>query len=183
MITASFISGFNGGTIVMIVLALLIAIYLIHLDKKQKSDPIAALCKQYQKLSPAVLAALPDEEVVRVAVAHILSRTDRYHPDVYHLIPSLSHGQTAVYSVWLTVNELAASDMEAWLKSPSARFSEMAIDGFSLIGADTCAATLTAVLEDPSNTAEAFLQALEAEAPLTLCTAYIRENPQEFCNS
>ncbi len=183
MVLASVFPGFGGGTIVMIVLALLIAAYLIHLDKKQKSDPIAALCKHYQTLTPDTLTALSDEELVRAAVAHILSRTDRRHPDVYHLIPSLSHGQTAVYSVWLTVNELAASDVQTWLQSPSVRFAEMAIDGFSLIGAETCSATLAAVLEDPSNTADAFLQALETEKPLALCVTYIRDNPTEFCGS
>ncbi len=162
---------FDVGTLVMIVLAVIIGIYLHRLDKKEKSDPLAALCKQYRMLSAQTLAAIPDGELVRAVVANVMAKTDRHHPDVYHLIPLLSHGRIAVYSVWLICHELEIADLDALLRSPSGRFLESATDGFALIGAEACAAA-----EDET----ALRAAIVAEQPLALCVAYIRDNPDEF---
>ncbi len=162
---------FDVGTLVLILLAVIIGIYLHRLEKKEKSDPLAALCKQYRTLSAETLGAIPDSELVRAVIANILAKTDRRHSDVYHLIPVLSHGKVAVYSVWLICHELEVGDMEALLRSPSGRFLEPASDGFSLIGAAACAAA-----EDET----ALREAIAAEQPLTLCVAYIRDNPEEF---
>lgn len=162
---------FDAGTLAMIVLAVVIGIYLHRLEKKEKSDPLAALYKQYRTLSAETLAAIPDGELVRAVVANIMAKTDRRHPDVYHLIPLLSHGKVAVYSVWLICHELEIGDMDALLRSPSGRFLEWATDGFSLIGAAACAAA-----EDEA----ALRAAIATEQPLALCVTYIRDNPNEF---
>ncbi|MBQ3259263.1 MAG: hypothetical protein IJA68_01945, partial [Clostridia bacterium] len=103
--------------------------------------------------------------------ANVMAKTDRRRPDVYHLIPLLSHGRVAVYSVWLICHELEISDMEALHRSPSGRFLEAAADGFSLIGAAACAA---------AEGETALREAIAAEQPLSLCVAYIRDNPNEF---
>lgn len=162
---------FDAGTLVMIVLAVLIGIYLHRLDKKEKSDPLAALYKQYRTLSPETLAAIPDGELVRAVVANIMAKTDKHRPDVYHLIPLLSHGRIAVYSVWLIFRELEVAELDSLLRSPSGRFLESATDGFSLIGAEACATA-----QDET----ALREAIAAEQPLILCVAYIRDNPDEF---
>lgn len=162
---------FDVGTLIMIVLAVIIGIYLHRLDKKEKSDPLAALCKQYRTLSMDTLVAIPDDKLVRAVIANMMAKTDRHRPDVYRLIPLLSHGRVAVYSVWLICHELEIADMDTLLRSPSGRFLESATDGFSLIGATACAAA-----EDET----ALRAAISAEQPLTLCVAYIREYPDEF---
>ncbi len=169
---------FDIGTVVMIVLAAAIGIYLHRLDKKEKSDPLAALYKQYGMLSAEAFAATPDNELVRAVVANIMAKSDRRRPDVYALIPLLSHGQVAVYSVWLLCHELETADMDALLRSPSGRFAEPAADGFSLIGADRCAEALLAAIDSQDETALA--AAIAAEQPLNLCVAYVRDNPDEF---
>ncbi len=162
---------FDVGTLVMIVLAVIIGVYLHRLNKKEKSDPLAALYKQYRTLSAETLSTIPDGELVRAVVANIMAKTDRRRPDVYHLIPLLSHGRITVYSVWLICHELEVDDMESLLRSPSGRFLEAATNGFSLIGAEACAAA-----EDET----ALREAIAAEQPLDLCVAYIRDNPEEF---
>ncbi len=169
---------FDAGTLVTIVLAVVIGIYLHRLDKKEKSDPLAALYKQYGTLSAEAFAATPDNELVRAVAANVMAKTDRRRPDVYSLIPLLSHGQVAVYSVWLICHELDVSDMESLLRSPSGRFAESAADGFSLIGADRCAEALLAAVE--SQNGAALRDAIAAEQPLNLCVAYVRDNPDEF---
>ena len=185
MLTASVFANFNGGTVVMIVLAILIAIYLFHLEKKQKSDPLAALYQQYATLTADTLNETADEELVRAVAVNVMNRTDRRRPDVYALIPTLSHGQVAVYSIWLLTNELAATDLAALLATPSGRFAEPAMDGLELVGAAQCAAALKAAVDSPEDVAltEALREALDAERPLDLCVAYIRENPDEFTDS
>ena len=165
---------FGFGTVLAVILAAAIGIYLYRLDKKEKSDPLAALYRQYATLSPDLLESLSDEELPRAVAVNILNRTDSRRLDVYTLIPLLSHGQTAVYSVWLFCNELAAAELDAVLRSPSGCFAEHAADGFSLIGAIACETALRA--EDTA----ALKAALAAEQPLALCAAYIRDNPAEF---
>ncbi len=181
MIPAMF-SNFNTGTVVMILLAAVIGIYLYRLDKKEKSDPLAALYKQYETLTPDSLAAVADGELVRAVAINVMQKTDKKRPDVYALIPFLSHGRVAVYSVWLLCHELETSSVTALLTSPSGCFLEPAADGLALIGAEASAAALTAVLEAPDDQtrADALHAALAAEDPLTLCVPYIRENPDEF---
>lgn len=166
---------FNAGMLIVIVLAVIIGIYLHRLDKKEKSDPLAALCNRYCTLSTETLATISDSDVVRAVAANIMAKTDRRRPDVYNLIPLLSHGQVAVYSVWLVCHELETADMDALLHSSSGRFVEPAADGFSLIGADRCAAALLEPQDEPT-----LRDAIVAEQPLSLCVAYIRDNPDEF---
>ncbi|MBR5540539.1 MAG: hypothetical protein IKU56_04085 [Clostridia bacterium] len=108
---------------------------------------------------------------MRAVAANVMAKADHRHPDVYSLIPLLSHGQVAVYSVWLICHELEVADGESLLRSPSGRFLEAAKDGFSLIGAAACAAA-----EDET----ALREAIAAEQPLALCVTYIRDNPDEF---
>lgn len=169
---------FNAGTLLMIVLAAIIGIYLYRLDKKEKSDPLVALYKQYSTLTADTLAATPDDELVNAVAANIMAKTNRLHPDVYSLIPVLSHGQVAVYCVWILCHELETTDMASLLRSPSVRFAESAAAGFSLIGADLCVDALLAAME--SQDASALQETIADQKPLSLCAAYIRENPNEF---
>ena len=173
------LENFGIDTVIMIVLAAVIGVYLYRLDKKEKSDPLAALYKQYASLSAEQLSATSDGELVRAVVSNVLAKTDRRHPDVYRLISVLSHGRIAVYSVWLLCNELEAADIATLLRSPSGRFVETALDGLSLIGAHNCVEALTAVLESPQD--DTLLRsAITQEQPLLLCVSYIREFPEEF---
>ena len=180
MILAMF-SNFGGGTIAMILLAIVIGVYLYRLDKKEKSDPFATLYKQYETLSTETLSSLSDDEAVRAVAVNIMAKTDKRHPDVYALFPVLSHGRIAVYSIWLLCNELKTADLAAVMHSPSAVFVPHAADGLSLIGASDSAAALTAFLKSPDTTdAEAVTQSLQTDDPLSRCVAYIRDNPSEF---
>ncbi len=179
---------FNTGTLVLIALALLIYAYLRWLDKKEKSDNSVALYKRFAVLTPETLQTLADEEVLRAVIANLLAKTDRRRPDLYTQLPVLSRSRTAVYSVWLLCRELEAADFPK-IPAASRRFAEPAIVGFSLLGAEKCAAalqTLVTAFADGAVTKElsaAFRQAVSCEQPLTLCVDYIRENVQDFCDS
>ena len=59
------------STLIAIVAAIAIALYLYFLDKRTKSVEAAALCKKYAKMTEDLLAATPDEEVVRAVVANL----------------------------------------------------------------------------------------------------------------
>ncbi len=174
---------FNLGTVVLIVLAIAIYLYLKWLDKKEKSGKKAALYEQYKTLTPDTLSALPNEELLRAVIANLLARGT----DLYRETAILSHGRTAVYSVWLVCNEIAAADFEK-LSASSRRFADMATNGFLLLGAEQCAAALTALTTAFSENAltadlsAALRDAIEQEQPLERCTAYIRENIDQFCD-
>lgn len=174
---------FNYGTVVLILLAIAIYLYLKWLDKKEKSGKKATLYERYKTLTPDTLSALPDEELLRAVIANLLAR----NTDLYRETAVLSHGRTAVYSVWLLCNEIATADFEK-LSATSRRFADVATDGFLLLGAERCAAALQNLVTAFANgtlTAElsaTFRDAIEQEQPLEQCTAYIRQNINEFCD-
>ncbi len=174
---------FNLGTVVLIILAVIIYLYLRWLDKKEKSGKKATLYQQYKTLTPDMLSALSDEELLRAVIANLLAR----NTDLYKQTAVLSHGRTAVYSVWLLCNEIATADFEK-ISSTSRRFADMATDSFLLFGAEGCATALQNLVTAFANgtlTAELsanLRDAIEQEQPLEQCTAYIRENIEEFCD-
>ena len=65
------------GTLVLVALALVIAVYLAFLGKKEKSDKTAALCKTYAVMTEELLASVPDEELVRAVVANLINKQDK----------------------------------------------------------------------------------------------------------
>ncbi len=174
---------FNIGTVVLIILAIAIYLYLRWLDKKEKSGKKATLYQQYKTLTPKTLSSLPNEELLRAVIANLLAK----NTDLYKQTAVLSHGRTAVYSVWLLCNEIATADFEK-LSATSRRFADMATDSLLLLGATECAnalQTLVKAFADGTITAEQsanLRDAIIAEQPLERCTAYIRENPDEFCD-
>lgn len=192
--TLSIFGNFDAGTVVMIVLAILIAVYLYFLEKRDKQDSPAALCKQYETLTEESLAAIPDDQLLRAVAANLMNKQDRRHPDLSVTLPLLSPGRCGVYSVWLLCHELERRELGAYFRTPYRRFAELAATGFSLIGANDCAEAMTAACqryaaeiakdkqELPSweDLTARLRQAIHEEQPFALCVAYIRDNPAEF---
>lgn len=187
-----FFSAGQGGyyLLVLVFLALLVALYLFstrHSRTKTKAD---SLQETYHELDEALLAAVPDEELVNAIVANLMGKLDRRRPDAYRTIPTLAHGRCVVYSVWLLCHELDEAGFEELFASPSGAFTELAADGFEEIGAARCAAALRGALaaaqegspgEDGLAELHAdFLEGAAAEDPLGRCVAYIRDNAADF---
>ncbi len=176
------------GTLVLIALALIIAAYLSFLGKKEKRDKSAALLKTYAVMTEELLAATPDEELVRAVVANLMAKQDKKRPDPMVQLPLLSRGRAAVYSVWLLCHELETQDFGEFFRSPSNRFAGPAADGLERIGATNSATALRAAMqaaEDETSplwdaVTTVFHEATASENPLSLCVQYIRENTDEF---
>ena len=175
------------GTLVLIGIVLIIAVYLYFLDKKTKNDTAAALCKTYAVMTEELLASVPDDQVVQAVAANLLNKQDKKHPDPALQLSLLSRGRAAVYSVFLLCRELETQDFSALVKTPSYRYAEPAVDGLERIGATNSATALRAAIRtagDETPLWEAvttvFREAIAAEKPLELCVKYIRENPDEF---
>ena len=193
--TASMFSRFDGGTVVMIVLAIAIAVYLYILErkgKKTKNDP----CVIYATLTEETLAALDDGEVLRAVAANITAKQTPHIPDLSRLLPLLSPGRCGVYSVWLLCHEVDTRSLEQYFRTPYRRFAPFAAEGFALIGAEACAAATEAAcdwyerkkngdkdLPSPDDLTAALRRAVEEEQPLSLCVQYIRAFPAEFVDS
>lgn len=176
-------------TLVLIALAAVIAVYLYVLEKRTKSDTAAALCKKYAVMTEQLLSSVPDAELVRAVVANVMNKQDKRRPDVADQLPLLSRGRAAVYSVWLLCEETREQSLDVFFASPSRRFAEPAAHGFERIGALNCATALRTALRSYDEKAEkplwdavttVFSEAIASENPLSLCVAYIRENPDEF---
>ncbi len=189
MIPMMFEGLLKPGTLVAIALAVIIAVYLYILEKKSKSDRAAALCKQYAVMTEALLASVPDEELVQAIVANVINKQDKRRPNPAAQLPLLSRGRAAVYSVWALCNEMEAQSFDAIMQSSSRCFAESAVDGFERIGAGNSAAALRVALRTAEEPKEEQLwaavttvlqEAIASEKPLALCIQYIRENTDEF---
>lgn len=170
---------------------LLLAVFLVlvgimyTLGKRRRADQSRAdeLQKQYETLTRAMLEELPNDRLMEAVVANLMAKTDAKNPDPYYVVMALSRGRRAIYSVWLTTHELTEGTLKQYRSTPSVRFGETAVDGYTLIGAEGCAQALQTILDGPEDeeTAwQAFRDAAAADQPLTLAAAYIRENPDEF---
>lgn len=166
-----------GGvkTVILVIIAIAVALYLRRLSRQEKKEKTAPLP------SAEELAALPDKELVDAVVRDLLSRQEpgEDNPLVsravscYRSVPLWSNGQVNLFSVWLTVRELAATTFDG-LRGDSVSFLPLAEEGFAQIGAPLC----QAAVHDRDD--GAFEAAVAAEDPIALCAAYVRDNMDMF---
>lgn len=182
MLSATLFENVGGvKTIILIVLALIIAAYLWVLSRREKKE------KATPPLTAERLAAAPDAQLVDEVVRAMLADCNAANPDPYRQTALWANPQVNVYSVWVAVKELGASGFAAMPKSPSGRFLPLAADGFAQLGAPRCEAAVRdwLALEQPDEAAcaaadAAFSAAVAAEDPLGLCVPYIRDNADAF---
>lgn len=175
-----------GGvkTLVLIVLAVVIAIYLWTLSRREKKTATEA------PLTAERLANTPDGQLVDTVVRAMLADCDQSRPDPYRQTALWANAQVNVYSVWVIVKEQNASGFAALAASRTAAFLPLAADGFGQIGASQCETALRDFLAKEAPDADAcaaadkaFAAAVQAEQPLALCIPYIRDNAEAFVKS
>ncbi|MBQ8683418.1 MAG: hypothetical protein IJ518_02735 [Clostridia bacterium] len=170
--------------IVLVVLAVIVLALLVFTRKKNEGGRAAQLMKKYAALPPEQLATVPEEELVEAVVSHVLAcAADSRRPDPVKVLAGKPQGFTVVYAVWAVCKEMAAGDYRGLLHTATRELTEQAGAGFTAIGATQTAAAWQTLCETEGDTAEAekaFHLAVESECPLTLCVAYIRDNPEQF---
>ncbi|MCL2488364.1 MAG: hypothetical protein FWE80_06745, partial [Oscillospiraceae bacterium] len=132
--------------IVLFVLIGLIGGYILYLSRRHPGADPDKLDK-YRTLTPELLAAVPDDELVEAVIANILAKLHPRRPDPYREIPAMTQGRCSVYAVWLIGRELDDSDFEQVRLGPSARFFDFAAEGYALLGASRCEAIIRKSLE------------------------------------
>lgn len=178
MLTASLFTDIGGvKTLVMATLAVIIAVYLWSLSRREKKA-----AEEKTILTADKLAATADEQLVDTVVRDLLASCENAKRDPYRMAATWSNAQVNVYSVWLIVKELSVGDFASLKTSPSGAFLALAADGFAQIGAPRCEAVVREALESDEAFDEAFAAAVAEEAPLTLCVPYIRDNAESFTN-
>lgn len=143
----------------------------------------AKLMKKYKTLTPELLAATPDEELVEAVVACVLAEAaESRRPDPLYTLSKLPQPYMVVYSIWAVCKELSRGDYHALTRTATRDVVQDACDGLPLVGAPATAEALKhlmALHKEKADTAEAekaFHLAVEEECPLTLCAAYIRDH-------
>lgn len=179
MLTVSLFADVGGvKTLVLIVLALIIALYLWVLSRREKKA-----AGEGAVLTADRLAATSDDRLVDTVVRQMLAECETAHRDPYRMTAVWANAQVNVYSVWVAVKELGETRFEALKKSPSGRFLPLAADGFAQIGAPRCEVAVRQALEAEvaqGTMDEAFAAAVVEEAPLELCVSYIRDHADSF---
>lgn len=174
----------------MILLLALAAVLLVAMKfgkHKGETSRSAKLMKRYGELTPEQLFAAPEEEQVEAVVSHVLAQAakDR-RPDPVRVLSDKPHGFTVVYSLWAVCKELATGSYAELMHTATREVVDMAQSGFADIGAAETAQAFAALRDafaQEKDTEEAehdFHVAVEKECPLTLCIAYIRDNPEQF---
>ncbi|MDD2418174.1 MAG: DUF4375 domain-containing protein [Oscillospiraceae bacterium] len=176
----------NGLRLVILIAAVLaLGLYLKFGSRNKVKSHADKLQEMYRVMDSKKLEGIPDSELIDAVISNIMAGLDPRNPDVYRKIPLLSRGRCAVYSVWLTCNELRDGGIAGYLASPSGRFAQLASDGLELVGAEISSSLLKdAYTSDEPDEIEAagrqLAAAIEQEKPLELCIQYIRTNPIEF---
>ncbi len=167
---------------------LIVAFVLLFLLQKRwfgkpDSSRAAQLAAEYRVMTPALLRDIPDEELLEAIIGNLLAKTDEKGPTPYQVIPALSQGRCAVYSVWLFLCEQKAGSLTQFCRGADAGFALLAADGLSLFGCSETARLLSQYIETAK---ESLLTALEdavrAENPTLQMRSYIRDNPADFCD-
>lgn len=188
----SVFANFDKGTWVMVALAIIVGAYLWWLERRDKKAKTDA-CETYATLTEEMLAALPDDQVVRAVAANVVAKQEQEKSDLSVLLPFLSPGRRGVYGIWLVCNELERRGLDAYFRSPYRRFAPVIAEGFVMMGAEACAAAWgeACTRYEAQRKGEKGLaswdeytarmrDALNDEKPLSLCVAYIRDNAAEF---
>lgn len=185
MLVLDFISDTMIRAAVALLLIGVILIIMNRIFTKGQGPRSEQLQKKYAKMTRETLDAIPDAELIEAVVANIMAKQDPKNPQPYYMLPMLSRGRAAVYSIWLVNCELQGNGFDMLLHGPSAPFCEPARDGFILLGAEKCAGALADAAElteehDLAVCHDRYLDAAEEETPLLRCVTYIRDNPNEF---
>lgn len=173
--------------ILLLVLAGLLLLVMKFGKHKGENSRSAKLMKRYGHLTPEQLAAAPEEEQVEAVVSYVLAQAAQSRrPDPVRVLSDKPHGFAVVYSLWAVCKELAAGSYGELMHTATREVVEMAQSGFADIGAAETAQAFTALRDayageqDTEAAEHAFHVAVEKECPLTLCVAYIRDNPEQF---
>ena len=184
------LSDFNRNLITIAVLALaFIALYFFSRYSKTESEHRAdRLQKQYAKMTPALLASVPDEELAEAVVANVFAKMSKQRPDLYVELPQQTPGRCAVTAAWLVDRELDQSDFETLFASACGPLAELAADGLDRLQAPSAAAAIRAALvaeteEVRANCHADYVEAREQEDIPQKLIDYIRDNADEFTDS
>jgi len=165
---------------------------LIRLSGKSRHDEsrAAKLMKKYATLTPDLLAATSDDELVEAVVCHVLSRAaDNRRPNPTKELAELPQPFTVVYSIWAVCKELAHTDYVGLTHTATRHLVDAAVDGLPVVGAPLTAAALTAMRDAHENKSDLpdgeqdFHRAVEQESPLSLCVDYIRDHIPQLCGT
>lgn len=168
--------------IILVILAVVVLIAFRLTKSRGGHGRAAMLMKKYANLTAEQLATVPQDELVEAVVSHVLAQAENSRrPDPVKVLAGKPQGFAVVYSVWAVCKEMAAGSYEMLKRTATRELTEQAGAGFTAIGAAETAAAWQALCADPTAEAEAaFHRAVESECPLSLCEAYILDNPEQF---
>lgn len=172
----------------IVLLFALMALVCFIMNKRYKNEMdkrSERLQKEYEVLTPSLLATVKDEDLLDVIVANLNAKQDKQNPDPYHTIPLLSNERFEVYGIWLIHHELLTGTFETLKVSPSYPFAEPAINGMERIGAVKCAEAVRAAMETEDKDEIGlchfdYMTAVDEEKLLDLCIQYVRDNVEQF---
>ena len=135
-----------------IVVGLVICLLAIQQLGRRHGDESrsARLMKKYKSLTPELLAATPDEELVEAVVACVLAEASASRrPDPAYTLSKWVQPYTVVYSIWAVCKEMANGTYAALKRTATREMVEHACDGLPVVGAPKSAAALKALMASP----------------------------------
>jgi hypothetical protein len=105
--------------------------------KRQLAASIAAFKnrKRYARLTPEILAKIPDADVEQVIVDFIECRAEREGQDDQRALAHLPSGFLPIYATWLLEAEVNNGGFNQFFWNSSGQFAADALAGFRAIGA------------------------------------------------
>ena len=149
---------------------------------KNDESRAGKMMEKYKTLTAENLAETDDEDLVEAVVCHVLSQAaEARRPDPAKELAVLPQPFTVVYSIWAVCKEMGRGDYKALTHTATKHLVDAAVDGLPVVGASATAEALAALRDgyaskEGGELHRAFHLAVEQEAPLNLCIAYIRDH-------
>ncbi len=167
---------------IMVVLAVAIGTYLIHLNRKKAPEDTPS---PYAVLKEEELRTIPDDKLASVVMANLLAKMDKKHPEPYVTIPPLGEARCTVYCVWLFDRILQEDGAASLRRGREVKLLDFAVEGFRTVGAPRCAEAVAAIFDGntpPKQAERAYLAAAAEEKPAEALIPYIKDNLPLFCD-
>lgn len=124
--------------IIIIAIAISRYFYSVYSQKNKISKSFAEFLKRpvHKHLTKEILVSVDDTDLEQTIFDNISQLMGASEKNELHAIGKLSPGQKAVYSTWEVEAEVNNGGFNQFYFNSSRKFSEMAVDGFRLFGAN-----------------------------------------------
>ncbi len=145
---------------------------------------LKALKRKYAVMTESLLMAAPDDELLEAVLANLWAKMAPDLSDAHGVMRGQSEGRRHIYALYAVTGGVRQSGFAAVRKGEDASLLPGCAQALEAIGAPSSADLLRRAMaaDDPSPFSAPYLESFDAEDAKAKMVAYIRKNPEAFCD-